>query len=148
MEIGAGVIAYSLGRFSGNHCLGSVGADLVRAQLVAEALTLPLKYSVKRTRPDHGSGYAFPSGHSSVTFASATVLHERFGWKAGVPAYAVASYVAASRIQARRHYLSDVIFGAALGIVSGRGVTVGNKHSIVAVPSASRGQAAILFCVK
>jgi len=110
---------YSLGRVSGSSCAATLGAELLRAQLIAEALTMAMQYSIRRERPDHGSGYSFPSGHTSVTFASATVL-QQFGWKAAVPAYAVASYVAASRIRANRHYLSDVVFGAAVGIVSGR----------------------------
>jgi membrane-associated phospholipid phosphatase len=60
-----------------------------------------------------------------VTFASATVLQRNFGWKAGVPAYAFATYVAASRVQEKRHFLSDVAFGAAIGIAAGRTVTIG-----------------------
>ena len=47
-----------------------------------------------------------------------------FGWKAGVPAYGLAAYVAGSRLQENRHYMSDVLFGAAVGIVSGRTVTI------------------------
>ena len=56
----------------------------------------PIKMAVRRGRPD-GTRFSFPSGHSAVTFASATVLQQHFGWKVGVPAYAVAAYVAASR---------------------------------------------------
>ena len=73
--------------------------------------------------------FSFPSGHSSVTFATATVLQRNFGWKAGVPAYALASYVAASRVQMKRHFFSDVAFGAAIGIVAGRTVTVGRGRA-------------------
>ena len=75
------------------------------------------KQATRRSRPE-GTGYSFPSGHTTVTFASATVLQRHFGWKVGLPAYAVASYVAASRVEMKRHYLSDVAFGAALGIVA------------------------------
>jgi membrane-associated phospholipid phosphatase len=51
------------------------------------------------------------------------VLHSEFGWKAGVPAYAVAAWIGASRMQGQRHYLSDVITGAAVGILAGRSVS-------------------------
>ena len=44
------------------------------------------------------------------------------------PAYAVAAYVGASRVQAGKHFTSDVVFGAALGIVAGRTVTLGNAN--------------------
>lgn len=121
----AGAIAtYAIGRIASNPTLARVGGDLIRAQIVSQTMTMAIKTAVGRTRPD-GTQYSFPSGHSSVAFASATVLQRHFGWKAGVPAYAMAGYVAASRIQVRRHFLSDVTFGAALGIVAGRTVTIG-----------------------
>jgi membrane-associated phospholipid phosphatase len=95
--------------------------------------------SVRRERPD-GTEFSFPSAHTSVTFASATVLQRHFGWKAGVPAYAMASYVAASRIHDKRHFLSDVAFGAAVGVVSGWTVTVGHGQTRVTMaPVAAPG---------
>ena len=118
VQIGAGIATYVVGLASGSNCAGAVGADLIRAHLVAETLTFAFKATVRRQRPDGGE-YSFPSGHASVTFATATVLNRQFGWKVGVPAYAMASYVAVSRVEAQRHYLSDVIFGAAVGMVSG-----------------------------
>jgi membrane-associated phospholipid phosphatase len=65
------------------------------------------------------------------------VLQQHFGWRVGVAAYAAASYVAASRLQMRRHYLSDVAFGAALGILAGR--TVGRSHRFVLTPIVTPG---------
>mgnify|MGYP002382179598 CR=1 FL=1 len=53
-------------------------------------------------------------------FATASVLQADLGWKAGLPAYAVATWVAASRVQTKRHYVSDVVAGAAVGILAGR----------------------------
>jgi membrane-associated phospholipid phosphatase len=61
---------------------------LIHAQLMAEGLTFMIKQATRRSRPE-GSGYSFPSGHATVTFASATVLQRHFGWKVGLPAYAV-----------------------------------------------------------
>jgi len=76
----------------------------------------------------------------------ATVVQEHFGWKGGVPAYALATYVAASRVQAKRHYLSDVAMGAAIGIVGGRSVTVGRGDARFALaPAAVPGGAAVQF---
>src|SRR5204863_8907608 len=95
-----------------------------RGQIVSQVLTQSLKYSVNRDRPD-GDKYSFPSGHASTTFATASILHQHFGWKVGIPSYTIASYVAMSRLPSNRHYLSDVIFGSAIGIVVGRTVT---KH--------------------
>ena len=109
----AGALAtYTIGRVTGNRRTASVGSELIRAQLMTQTLTAGIKLAARRHRPD-GDEFSFPSGHSSVTFATATVLQRNFGWKAGVPAYALASYVAASRVQMKRHFLSDVAFGAA-----------------------------------
>ena len=95
-----------------------------------------IKLAVGRTRPD-GTQFSFPSGHSASSFATATVLQRNLGWKAGVPAYAMATFVAASRVQVKRHYLSDVTMGAAIGIIAGRSVTVGRGDARFAVaPSA------------
>ena len=79
--------------------------------------TYALKYSVNETRPNGGS-QSFPSGHSSNSFCSAEFLRTRYGWEYGVPAYAAASFVAYSRVEAREHYPHDVIAGAAIGIIS------------------------------
>jgi membrane-associated phospholipid phosphatase len=122
-----------------------IGADLIRSQIVAQTMTATIKLSVGRGRPD-GTQYSFPSGHSSATFATATVLQRHLGWKAGIPAYGLAAYVAASRVQDKRHFLSDVTFGAAIGVVAGRSVTIGRGQGRVAVsPAAAPGGAAVQF---
>lgn len=143
MQAAGALATYALGRITGNATISRVGGDLIRAQIVTQTLTLAVKTAVRRTRPD-GTQYSFPSGHSAATFASATVLQRNFGWEVGIPAYAVASYVAASRVQDRRHFLSDVTFGAALGIVAGRTVTIGRGDRRFALaPAAVRGGGAV-----
>jgi membrane-associated phospholipid phosphatase len=124
LQLAGAAATYAIGRFTGSRRVAQVGADLVRAQILTQAITAGVKMSVRRGRPD-GTRFSFPSGHASVTFASATVLQRNFGWKAGIPAYGFATYVAASRIQGKRHFLSDVAFGAAIGIAAGRTVTIG-----------------------
>jgi membrane-associated phospholipid phosphatase len=136
---------YTVGHATGHRRAAKVGADLLRAQMLSQALTATIKMSVRRTRPD-GTMYSFPSGHSSVTFASATVLQRNFGWKVGIPAYGVATYVAASRIQEKRHFLSDVAFGAAIGIMAGRTVTVGRGDARFTLsPLAAPGGGGVSF---
>lgn len=138
----AGALAtYTIGRVTGYRQVASVGSDLIRAQILAQSMTAGIKLSARRHRPD-GSEFSFPSGHASVTFATATVLQRNFGWKAGVPAYALASYVAASRVQMKRHFLSDVAFGATIGIVAGRTVTVGSGRARFAVAPTVSGSGA------
>lgn len=128
MQMIGALATYGLGRVTRSPKVAAIGGDLIKAQVLTQAVTAGIKLSVGRTRPD-GTQYSFPSGHTSVTFASATVLQRHLGLKVGIPAYAVATYVAASRIQERRHYLSDVAFGAALGIIGGRTVTIGRGQT-------------------
>ena len=136
---------YLAGRATDNRTVTAVGADLLRAQILAQTVTAAVKFAVQRQRPD-GTQYSFPSGHSSVSFASATVLQRHYGWKAGGLAYGVATYVAASRIQDKRHFLSDVAFGAAIGIAAGRTVTIGVGDNRFAVaPTVTRGGGGVSF---
>ena len=145
MQLAGALTTYTLGRITGSPKVTQVGADLIRAQIVTQGLTAGIKMAVGRQRPD-GTQYSFPSGHSSVTFATATVLQRNFGWKVGIPAYGLAAYVAASRVQVERHFLSDVTFGAAIGIVAGRTVTVGRGDARFAVaPAVVPGGAGVSF---
>ena len=65
----------------------------MRAQVLSQTLVQALKYTVRRERPDGSNNKSFPSGHSASAFATATVLHRHYGWKIGVPAYALGGYV-------------------------------------------------------
>jgi membrane-associated phospholipid phosphatase len=123
LQIGAAVGAYAIGRVGGNTRLAMVGRDLVRAQVLDAILTQGIKFAVQRQRPD-GSSYSFPSGHASTAFTTATVLQRYYGWKVGAPAFGLAAYVGANRLTENRHYLSDVAFGAAIGVLAGRTSTL------------------------
>lgn len=87
----------------------ALGMDLLRAQAVTGMLVEPIKFATHRERPGGSNRQSFPSGHAAVTFATATVIERHLGWKKSVLAYAIASYVSASRLHDNRHYLSDVI---------------------------------------
>jgi len=128
VQMGGAFATYALGRVMRNARVAIVGADLVRAQIINTAITQAIKVAVDRTRPD-GSSFSFPSGHTSSAFATAAVLHRHFGWKVGAPAYAAAAYIGSSRLSENKHYLSDVIFGAAIGTVVGRTVSIGHGHA-------------------
>ncbi|MGE0703670.1 MAG: phosphatase PAP2 family protein [Vicinamibacterales bacterium] len=145
MQLAGAAATYIIGRAAGHGRISELGADLLRAQFVTQALTAAVKLTAKRQRPD-GTMYSFPSGHSSVSFATATVLQRHFGWKVGAPAYGFATYIAASRLQEKRHFLSDVAFGAAVGIAVGRTVTIGRGDKQFAVtPMAVPGGGGVSF---
>lgn len=123
-QMGAGFATYAVGKSTGNKKLAYVGRDVVRAQLLSQAMVQTLKYSIRRDRPDHSNNKSFPSGHSASAFATATVLQRYYGWKVGVPAYALGGYVALARMAWNRHHASDVVMGAGFGIASARTVTM------------------------
>jgi len=126
----------------------AAGRDLVRAQISVTSWTYAIKLIAQRTRPN-GEPHSFPSGHASNSFAAATVLAEHYGWKLGVPAYAMAAYTAASRVTANQHWVSDVVFGAALGVVSGRTVTLRLRQNRVSfLPVKLPGGGAVLLTVR
>ena len=131
--LGSSAAAYILGRMHGDTRLQHLGMDEIEASLLAEGLTQGIKIAVRRDRPPQVDGqqsqtYSFPSGHAMITFAAATVLQQHLGYRAAIPTYLVASYVAMSRLHDNRHYASDVVFGAAMGIVVGRSVTFHGRN--------------------
>lgn len=92
---------------------------------ITSVTTVAIKGIADTPRPDpaaYGGQWGFPSYHTASTFAMAATIDEYYGWKAGLPAYAVAGLVGWSRIDQREHELSDVVFGAALGYVIGKSV--------------------------
>jgi membrane-associated phospholipid phosphatase len=91
--------------------------QLAESGLLTAGVTFGLKYTVDERRPN-GERYSFPSAHTSASFASAEYLRKRYGWELGIPAYALASFVAFSRVDSDQHYAHDVIAGAAIGIAS------------------------------
>jgi hypothetical protein len=115
--------AYAYGRIFAQPKVSHLGMDLLRAQILSEAMVEPLKFATRRERPDATNRQSFPSGHAAITFADATVIERHLGWKWSVLGYLAASYVSSSRLHDNRHYLSDVVFGAAVGTIAGRTVT-------------------------
>jgi len=147
-QVGGALVTYGIGTATGRPGLAELGRDLVRAQLLTQGMTQLVKRTVQRTRPDGSSRSSFPSGHASGTFATATVLQRHYGWKVGVPAYVVASYVAASRLSENKHFLSDVAFGAALGLAAGRTVTFDHGASRFEIaPMATAGGAGVQMTI-
>jgi len=105
--------------------ISHLGLDLLRAELEEEAIVQTLKFTVRRTRPN-GMPYSFPSGHAAATFALAAVVERHLGYRFAWPTLVIATYVATSRLHDNVHYLSDVVFGAAIGTATGW--TVVGRH--------------------
>jgi membrane-associated phospholipid phosphatase len=144
-----GVAVYTGGRLAGKGRLAQTGADIMRAQILSQVYVQALKFTVQRERPDGSNSVSFPSGHSASAFATATVLQRHYGWKAGVPATVLAAYVATARVHDNKHYLSDVVFGAAMGIAAQRTVTLhSRRYDIAMIPAAGAGSASVTMTVR
>jgi len=139
--LGAAATVYVVGRVKDEPKVSHMGMDLIQSLAVSEALTQTIKYSTHRERPDGSSNNSFPSGHAADTFAFATALERHLGWKGAVPAYVLSSYVAMSRVPANRHWLSDAVFGSAVGIIAGRTVTRHGREFPVTVAMVPGGAA-------
>lgn len=95
-------------------------SDAFSAAIMAAAVN-GVKYSVGRLRPDGTRYNSFPSGHTATTFMSATMLYKEYGWRypaLSIGGYTIAAVTGVSRIMNNRHWLTDVIAGAAVGIGS------------------------------
>lgn len=96
-------------------------AIFAKSQIFVMAGSYVLKQAFREPRPDGSNKFGFPSGHTAISFSGAEMLSkeykEDYPW---VPyaAYTVASGVGALRVVHNKHYWSDVIFGAGLGILS------------------------------
>ena len=81
-----------------------------------------IKYTAKEMRPDGSTANSWPSGHTATSFVGATLLHKEYGLTRS-PWYSVAGYGVATatgimRILNNRHWISDVMSGAGIGIMS------------------------------
>lgn len=96
-----------------------VTADAFAAIIMAGVVN-GMKYSINRTRPN-GADASFPSGHTAAAFTGATLLAHEYGHRSvwiPIAGYAVATATGVMRVLNNRHYISDVIVGAAIGILS------------------------------
>lgn len=91
--------------------------SFVKVMATSSAIALSMKAIFNKTRPN-GGPWAFPSGHTTAAFTGAFFIQEKYGWKFGIPACALASYVAWSRIQAKKHDLQDVTGGVIVALFS------------------------------
>lgn len=104
-------------------------------------ITYALKYIVKKDRPDHSDNHSFPSMHTSVSFTAAAFIQRRYGWKWGLPAYVLSTYVGWSRVYGKKHDWWDVAAGAAIGAGSSYIFTrpFAKKHELTISPVAGDG---------
>jgi membrane-associated phospholipid phosphatase len=116
---GAVSLGLSAAGVQGKHSLGEQVLLAALATVVAQGITQSAKRVIRYPRPDQLESDAFPSGHTTMAFTSATLLHQEYGHRSpwySVGGYGVATSVAALRLLNNQHWLADVLVGAGVGI--------------------------------
>ncbi len=108
-----------------------LGVNTMSSLVICYGTTQALKHAIHKDRPDGSDDHSFPSGHSSIAFATAHQLHKEYGkvspW-ISVGGYTVAVLTAVDRVRRDRHDWLDVTAGAAIGIATTElGYWIGDK---------------------
>lgn len=80
-----------------------------------------LKHTTSVYRPDGADNHSFPSGHTAMAFMTATMLSKEYGYKSpwvSIGAYGLAATTGLMRVANNKHWLSDVMVGAGVGILT------------------------------
>ena len=109
------------------------------SMLAAGGTNSLLRELIHERRLDGSDRKSFPSGHTSVSFAAAASLEKRYGWHAGFLALVIASFVGLARVEANKHYVRDVLAGAAIGTASGLLLTSKRDDRVRLTPWAATG---------
>jgi membrane-associated phospholipid phosphatase len=103
------------------HKLQDMAIIYTISNLLEAGIVYTIKAAMSRMRPDESTKNSFPSGHTATAFVAAEFLHQEYGHKSAwisVGGYTVATLVGAGRIFNNRHWFSDVVAGAGIGILS------------------------------
>ncbi len=89
---------------------------------------------------------SFPSGHTTIAFAAATVFAVEYKNKPYIPiiAYSLATLMGVSRITENKHWASDVFVGAGLGYITGRQISF-NYHRLARIKYQEKNKGSLTF---
>ena len=116
------VVGLKLGGYEGRSDWPRLLASSLMSYGIMAGLVNGIKYTAKEMRPDGSSANSWPSGHTATAFVGASLLHKEYGltrspwWS--VAGYGVATATGVMRVLNNRHWISDVMSGAGIGIMS------------------------------
>ena len=116
------VVGLKLGGYEGRSDWPRLLASAGMSYLIMAGLVNGIKYSAKEMRPDGSTANSWPSGHTATAFVGASLLHKEYGltrspwWS--VAGYGIATATGVMRVLNNRHWISDVMSGAGIGIMS------------------------------
>ena len=107
------------GRSDWTRMLASAGMGYAAMAIMVNSI----KYTASEMRPDGSTANSWPSGHTATSFVGATILHKEYGLTVS-PWYSIAGYGVATatgvmRVLNNRHWVSDILSGAGIGILCG-----------------------------
>jgi membrane-associated phospholipid phosphatase len=116
------VVGLKLGGYEGRSDWPRLLASAGLSYAIMAGFVNGIKYTAKEMRPDGSTANSWPSGHTATSFVGATILHKEFGltrspWFS-VAGYGVAAATGVMRVLNNRHWVSDVMSGAGIGIMS------------------------------
>ena len=119
----AAVVGLKLGGYEGRSDWPRLLASASMGYGIMALFVNTIKHTAKEMRPDGSTANSWPSGHTATAFVGATLLHKEYGltrspWFS-VAGYGVATATGVMRVLNNRHWISDVLSGAGLGILSG-----------------------------
>ena len=119
----AAVVGLKLGGYEGRSDWPRLLASAGMGYGIMALFVNTIKHTAKEMRPDGSTANSWPSGHTATAFVGATLLHKEYGltrspWFS-VAGYGVATATGVMRVLNNRHWISDVLSGAGLGILSG-----------------------------
>ncbi len=95
--------------------------QLLMANAIMGGIVQTMKYSFKETRPDNSNNQSFPSGHTALAFTNATLLFQEYKdsnlWYAS-SGFVFATATGVLRVANNKHYTSDILTGAGIGMAS------------------------------
>ena len=124
----AGAVLWTLASWRNLGGLKTQSEEVLRSVAAAALIVAPLKLAARRRRPDGSDRFSFPSGHTATAFSLSSVLARRHGPAIGIPAYGLAVLVPVGRIGKKKHYFSDALAGACIGIAAGWAVETGRSN--------------------
>ena len=116
------VVGLKLGGVEGRSDWGRLLSSAAMSYGIMALFVNGIKYTAKEMRPDGSTANSWPSGHTATSFVGATLLHKEYGltrspWYS-VAGYGVATATGVMRVLNNRHWVSDVMSGAGIGILS------------------------------
>ena len=116
------VVGLKLGGYEGRSDWPRLLASAAASYAIMAGFVNGIKYTAKEMRPDGSTANSWPSGHTATAFVGASLLHKEYGltrspwWS--VAGYGVATATGVMRVLNNRHWISDVMSGAGIGIMS------------------------------